>query len=81
MAQVLTHGTGSPECRNGTQSRVTSGLLSMIASVGKHFSGSIPTDKNLLIEDLSEPSVALEINDLGLASSKADILRSAIVNV
>lgn len=56
--------------QNDTEGRVISGLLSVIASTGEHFLGSIPTDKNLsvhiLIGDLSVPSVALEMNDLGL---------------
>lgn len=55
--------------QNDTQDRVISGLLSVIASTGEHFLGSIPTDKNLsvhiLIGDLSVPSVALKTNDLG----------------
>jgi hypothetical protein len=67
---VLRHGAESLELRNDTEIRVIGGLLRVITSIGEHFPGFIPTDKNLsvhiLTADLSGPSVALETNDLGL---------------
>lgn len=54
--------------QNDTLDRIISALLSVIASTGEHFLGSIPNDKNfsvhILIGDSSVPSVALKTNDL-----------------
>lgn len=68
--------------QNYTESRVISGLLSVITSTEEYFLGSIPTDKNLsvhiLIGDLSVPSVLWKLMIWASVSSKSEILRSII---